>query len=820
MLNRTAHLERISIWIVPYLEHLIGNTEFYLKNNSINEELDEALQSVYQALEWIGNAPEKKLRERIKRLCLEAKAEGKASCDPDYLRVYFNTQDYWASEALAGLKIQPAEKMTAWDRLLKCAEKMKQTVPNSKWISEAKACLENLGHEAFKGRILCWMKNTQQLTLEGASDEHVDQLRWAMEAINTIGFKQSFLDLENATKQNGEDPAFFTYIRNHLGNPEAKLFDDEFYKNAVIRYIEALRLHPVRFQDQNTDLLRGLVWFCIFFQDKELIRALSQLCVICFKKIAGVGYLAQKVGNACLLVLGQIASEESMTQLGILRYKLKGRAIQNTVEKTYQKLSSQIGISQGEIDEMTVSDFGMEEVGVLNETLGEIAARVTIIDTSKIELAWIRQDGKELKSPPAAIKEQYKEDVKELKESIQDMQKVLSSQKERIESLYLQKKNWPYLLWRERYLDHPLVGTLARRLLWRFNIGRSIIDGIFFNNQLVDIEGKDFSILLNEQATVEMWHPILYAPKTVLAWRKCLAEMEIRQPFKQAHREIYTITDAERQTRVYSNRYAAHIIKQHQFNALCAARRWKNTLKLMVDDEFPPASISMPAWNLRAEFWTDGIGEEYGQDTNETGTFFYLATDQVRFFESGAVQARGHAYNRGQTATADPFPLENIPAIVFSEVMRDIDLFIGVASVGNDPTWADAGPEGHRNYWYDYSFGELGTQAQARKEVLMSIVPRLAIAGQCTFEGRYLRIEGKLRIYKIHLGSGNILMEPNDQYLCIVRNQSRDMQANLNKVFLPFEGDDTLSLILSKAILLANDSKIQDATILSQIKRV
>ena len=36
-------------------------------------------------------------------------------------------------------------------------------------------------------------------------------------------------------------------------------------------------------------------------------------------------------------------------------------------------------------------------------------------------------------------------------------------------------------------------------------------------------------------------------------------------------------------------------------------------------------------------------------------------------------------------------------------------------------------------------------------------------------------------------------------------------------VFLPFEGDKTLAVILSKAFLLAADTKITDETILSQI---
>lgn len=67
------------------------------------------------------------------------------------------------------------------------------------------------------------------------------------------------------------------------------------------------------------------------------------------------------------------------------------------------------------------------------------------------------------------------------------------------------------------------------------------------------------------------------------------------------------------------------------------------------------------------------------------------------------------------------------------------------------------------------------------------------------------------------IGSTNILMEPNDQYLCIVPDRSvKDYTTNL---FLPFKGDNGLSVILSKAFLLAGDDRIKDETITRQIKR-
>jgi hypothetical protein len=64
------------------------------------------------------------------------------------------------------------------------------------------------------------------------------------------------------------------------------------------------------------------------------------------------------------------------------------------------------------------------------------------------------------------------------------------------------------------------------------------------------------------------------------------------------------------------------------------------------------------------------------------------------------------------------------------------------------------------------------------------------------------------------MGSGNIQIEPDDRYLCIVPGGS---SRTPSKVMLPFEGDRVLSVILSKAVLLAADDKIVDETILRQL---
>lgn len=59
-------------------------------------------------------------------------------------------------------------------------------------------------------------------------------------------------------------------------------------------------------------------------------------------------------------------------------------------------------------------------------------------------------------------------------------------------------------------------------------------------------------------------------------------------------------------------------------------------------------------------------------------------------------------------------------------------------------------------------------------------------------------------------------MAPNDQYLCIV--PARGMVAGTEGMrFVPFEGDGILAIIISKALLLANDTAITDPSIVRQL---
>lgn len=565
--------------------------------------------------------------------------------------------------------------------------------------------------------------------------------------------------------------------------------------------------------DPHVDLLRGLVWCCATWEDADLARSVMRLALSAYRKVPGKGPRLVSLGNACITCLGMMPGQAALAQLALLQVKVRFGTAQREIAKALNAVAIREGVSRDLIEELAVPAYGLEHVGRLTEQLGNYEAQLRI-ERSVAAITW-STNGKLLKSVPAAVKKEYAEEVKQLQATVKDINAMLPAQRERIDSLFLSRRSWELSSWRELYLDHPLLGTIARRLIWVFSSGSEAQAGIWLDDDLRGVDGRP--LLLTERHSVSLWHPIDRPVAEVLAWRQLLVAREVVQPFKQAHREVYPLTVAEQRTRTYSNRFAAHILRQHQFNALCLARGWKNKLRLWVDDAYPPAYRLLPAWNLRAEFWIEGLGEE----ANQAGVYLYVTTDQVRFYPLEAPQVTAHASGGGygpgwNQVAADPLPLDSIPPLVLSEVLRDADLFVGVASVGNDPTWSDNRPnDRQQGYSRDYSFGELAATAVTRRDLLQELIPRLKIADRCAFDDRFLVVRGQLRTYKIHLGSGNILMSPNDQYLCIVPQQSI---TGPNKLFLPFEGDSVLSIILSKAFLLADDARISDPSITWQLQ--
>lgn len=567
-------------------------------------------------------------------------------------------------------------------------------------------------------------------------------------------------------------------------------------------------------------LLRGLVYSAAEWDPGKVAPLLAEFAQRkCYQSVPGMGIRDEKLGNACLWALIQLPEGAGVPYLARLLARVKYPKIRAKIDIALNEAAAQAGVSRATLDELCVPTHDLDAAGEVAFPLGGGQAVLALAGNRDVDIRWVTAEGKEVKAPTAAMKED-REALKDVRAAAKEIEADLATQIIRLQRIFLEDRDWPIALWRERYLEHPLLRTLSARLIWWVEESGARTSVMASHGGLADAEGR--AVTPGPDARIRLWHPIEDEAEAVLAWRDRIEALRIVQPFAQAWREIYRLTDAERTTGTYSNRWAGHILKQHQAMTLARLNGWTVTHRMWVDaPNDAPWHLLLGAHGLVADYWVEGTGGDDPEVLDSTA-YVYVGTDRVVFHRIAETHSgKDSAYGPDR---AMPVPLAELPVVVFSEVMRHCDLFTSVASIASDPQWLDAGGDAtHPNqwrrgaataYWNSATSAELEGAGKIRRELLQRVVPRLAIGPQCSFEAQWLLVQGKRHRYRIHLGSAAVYIHATAQHVCIV---PAAIGAGRDAAWLPFEGDRTLSIILSKAVLLAADDKITDPVILRQI---
>lgn len=263
-------------------------------------------------------------------------------------------------------------------------------------------------------------------------------------------------------------------------------------------------------------------------------------------------------------------------------------------------------------------------------------------------------------------------------------------------------------------------------------------------------------------------HPYdLLKSKQWSRWQaECFAHERI-QPFKQVFRELYLVTAQEKKDKVLSNRYAGLQVNPRQAYALWGRRGWSVDEYENVWKSFHHEEI-----NVAIHF---NIG--YTTPLEVEG----LTIDKIEF-------TRRDDYR--------PIKITDVPPRLFSEVMRDMDLIVSVAHVG------DVDPEA------------TASTVEVRTSLLKETCQLLGMKNVKLKADRAL-IKGTLGQYSVHLGSGVVHQMPGGA-VCLVPVHSQ----HRGRLFLPFADDDPRTAeVIAKTLLLARDEEIDDPILLEQLRR-
>ena len=551
---------------------------------------------------------------------------------------------------------------------------------------------------------------------------------------------------------------------------------------------------------------KGMVWCLANMEEREVAMAIGDFGIACLRKIPMLGAVSQKVGLACVQALGAMASRDAVAQLTRMRAKIKYSTTRRLIDKSLQLAANKSGLTVHELEDYAVEGYGLDQLGSVRTKVSDAQASIQLHEDGRVIVSWQNADGKVVKTAPANVKKAFPSEVRAIAGAAKELEQVYRSQKTRLEASLLITREMGFNHWRQIFLEHPLFGFLGRKLIWVFrNAQGSEQAALWLNGRMCDSLGEAVDISGFDK--VRLWHPLSTVPVEVERWRDLIFREAVRQPFRQAFREFYQLTDAERETRLYSNRFAGILMRQHQFASLCREREWEYRLMGAHFDGSNVPTRKLDPWKIHAEFYVDlpsdrnpalrdsALGEESGAGIN-----LFVGSDQVRFY-------------REQREIA----VDEVPALVYSEIMRDVDLFTSVCAVGEDETWADQGDRGIGIVAKKFDVNEITAMIALRADILSRVLPHTRIADRCKVVKAWLEVRGQLGTYQVYLAWGDaaLITEKHKRRLKIPQKILSEVELDLKD--LPIDLDYRTEQALRKAYVLADDWRITSPELVSQL---
>ncbi len=387
---------------------------------------------------------------------------------------------------------------------------------------------------------------------------------------------------------------------------------------------------------------------------------------------------------------------------------------------------------------------------------GDISVKLVIDEEGKADTLAFKGDSQLKNVPP-----KFKKDKKILE--LSDYKKTLKDQFSRsrlgLEEAMVRGDEFEAAELRNLF-GHPVISKHLEKLVFVTWKGH----GFYRDGTLISAKGNEFT--LSEKDKIRIAHCVdLYESGDWSDYQRYCFDRELKQPFKQIFRELYTPTEDELKEKSVSRRYAGHQIQPTKTAALLKTRGWKADYEEGLQKVFHKEGFTAKMYALADWFSPADI---------ESPTLETVEFSSLRDYKNIA--------------------FTDIDPRIFSEVMRDIDLVVSVAHAGGvDP--------------------EASHSSIEMRSVLLRETLRLFRLDNVEISGNHARIKGSLGEYSIHLGSAVVHLMPG-KYLSVLPVQSQ----HRGRLFLPFADDDPKSAeVMSKVLMFARDNEIQDPTILRQM---
>ena len=350
----------------------------------------------------------------------------------------------------------------------------------------------------------------------------------------------------------------------------------------------------------NEQLLRGVVWAAGLLDPPWLPEVLRQVAVRCLRLCSGhvfrdTAVQGEKIPYACFRALAASGSDASLLALARIGQATSNGSVLKHLAKTLEEASARRGMSPASLLERLTPDHGIGPDGLVSFGTGS-GRWVIRLDDRQSAIA----DG----PPGVTVPPQVSGALPEIRATV-------SAARVRLEALFAEPRQWHAEDFADCYLRHPLTGWLATRLAWTFSPpGGPAIHG-FPDRDGASVRTPHGAVAVPSGSLVQLLHPVRLAAGELGEFRLLCGHLRITQPLRQFWRETYQLTAAERETGLYTERYAGHILRFRQGYGLARRRGWTGGFLSAAWDggDSAVARRDYPAAGLRASWALAQLGD-------------------------------------------------------------------------------------------------------------------------------------------------------------------------------------------------------------------
>jgi hypothetical protein len=223
-------------------------------------------------------------------------------------------------------------------------------------------------------------------------------------------------------------------------------------------------------------------------------------------------------------VLAAMGTDRALGHLSALARNAKSTPLRTHAAAALDRVAADRGLLPEQLDDLLAPDLGLDGDPV------EYRGISYLVDLgAEGDLILRDPSGQQLAKLPRPADDDEKSVVSAWNSRRRKAKAVIGDQTARLEEAMVVQRRWALADFRSRIAAHPLVGRLARRLVWALDNRPVGLDRL---GDLVDSAGG----LAGEGEWVRLAHP---AVDDFTPWLSWLARIDAPQPFTQAGREVF-----------------------------------------------------------------------------------------------------------------------------------------------------------------------------------------------------------------------------------------------------------------------------------------